>query len=266
MVKTLRNEFGEFDLIYSDDESTYSPYTTDLKDLTLNDVEPNWLNLVPKSNNSASRRVRIQYKKEFKNLDRFRKLSNDKIPKKEYVRCMLIRGHKRMIRQAKKMTPPKKTINKVNVYNIEQVIRWNSLCEHVKENQEILKEIAKTEKGPATDGKAKRGAFEKPEKSFNNGYCREYFARAEVECSYRMYVDVLFTENSLNTMCEKFNFTCCDQEMNHEEEVCKGKWTSLREYLKYTLIEELRENPDFARGADEESLDDEGMKVEMAMV
>lgn len=260
MVKTLRNELGEFDSIYSEDESTYSRYTTDLNNLPLDNVEPKGLNLIPKSKNGTSKRMRIQYKKELKYLNSFRKIPNDKIPKKEYVRCMLIRGHKRMIRQSKKLTPPKKTLNKVNVYNFEQVDCWNSLCENVKENREILEEIAKTEKGPATDGKAKRGTSEKPERSFNNGYCREYFASAEVEYSYRMYVDVLFTENDLNAMCNKFKITCCNPEMNHDVEVCKVKWASLREYLKFILIEELRENSDLAKGADEESLDYEEMK------
>mmetsp|Transcript_6729 Transcript_6729/g.6617 ORF Transcript_6729/g.6617 Transcript_6729/m.6617 type:complete len:86 (-) Transcript_6729:601-858(-) len=44
-------------------------------------------------------------------------------PKKEYLRCKLIRGHKRLMRQIKKNIKPEKTLNKFDSNN--QVGREN---------------------------------------------------------------------------------------------------------------------------------------------
>ena len=166
--------------------------------------------------------------------------SEKKVPKKEYVRCAMIRGHKRALRQIIKSITPSTTINKINSENPKQIQSWIDLSTHFHANSSSLSDIASTAQGPATDGKAKRDNSadrKKAEKSFNDKFCRSYFSSTIVRHSFELYCEVVISEENITLLCEKFKMSCCDGS-NHSE-LCKEKWINFKKYLKYTMIEEL---------------------------
>ena len=161
-------------------------------------------------------------------------------PKKEYIRCKLIRGHKRAIRNAFIGKKAKKTINRVNLKNKKQIVKLNEFSTHANNSKVMLEEVSRPENGPKTDGISKRSKVEldKAEKSFNNSYCRKYFRNSLTRESFKLYLDFLFHGSSVNELCDKFDFSCCSQRSNHNVD-CKEKWTNLEKYLKVELLSEL---------------------------
>ena len=167
-------------------------------------------------------------------------------PKKEYVRCKLIRGHKRAIRNAFLGKKAKKTINRINLKNKKQIAKLNEFSTHAYKNRFFLEEVSKPENGPKTDGISKKSLanFKGSEKSFNNNYCRKYFLNYLTRESFKLYCDVLFGGSSLNDLCDKFDFNCCSSKSNHNDE-CYEKWKCLETYLKFDLMSELGILSDF---------------------
>ena len=186
-----------------------------------------------KATSERSRRNTVKIFRDFQ-------CKNGKIPKKEYIRCKLIRGHKRAIRNAFIGKKAKKTINRVNLKNKKQIVKLNEFSTHVNKRKHMLEEVSRPENGPKTDGISKRSKVEldNAEKSFNNTYCRNYFRSSLTRKSFKLYLDFLFNGSSVNELCDKFDFSCCSHKSNHNVD-CKEKWMSLEKYLKVDLLSEL---------------------------
>lgn len=167
-------------------------------------------------------------------------------PKKEYVRCKLIRGHKRAIRNAFIGKKAKKTINRINFKNKKQIAKLDEFTAHAIQNRSILEEVSRPENGPKTDGISKKSKanLKDSEKSFNNNYCRKYFLNSLTRESFILYCDVLFDGSSVNELCEKFDFSCCSSKSTHNDE-CSEKWKLLEKYFKLDLMSELGILSDF---------------------
>lgn len=163
---------------------------------------------------------------------------NPKCPKKEYLRCKLIRGHKRAIRQIKKGIIPKTTLHKFDLNNRKSLRIWNEMIKIFENHTQIFLEISKTESGPNTDGKAKRkSSSTKIEKSFNSAFCKKYFLHEEVRRSYFFYVQLLFVEFDIMTLISKFQFRCCREDVHSVN--CIQNWIGLKNYITEEMIVEL---------------------------
>lgn len=162
-----------------------------------------------------------------------------KAPKKEYVRCKLIRGHKRAIRQVLSNITPKTTIHKFDEGDLKASSQWNVLKLLTTKDSASFMSLCKTEAGPVTDGKAKRlsDSFQDCEKSFNGKFCKQYFAQEDVRESFCQYINLIFTDYDPAILCEKFEFYCC-RGSKHQIE-CLDKWVNLSLYLKGDMLREL---------------------------
>ncbi|OMJ70198.1 hypothetical protein SteCoe_31880 [Stentor coeruleus] len=169
------------------------------------------------------------------------KFSTPKPPKKEYLRCKIIRGHKRATRQIIKGKTPKATIHKFAIENSRSLDVWYSLKSIIDQNPNLFIDCSNTVSGPKTDGQAKRKNSEGIEKSFNIAFCSNYFSNEKVRESYYYYIQLLFTNFNLTELCEKFNFKCCEGSPHKIN--CVEKWIMLKEYLEYHLIKELDLEP-----------------------
>jgi hypothetical protein len=163
-------------------------------------------------------------------------------PKMEYFRTKLIRGQKRNIRKVMENKVPRTTINKVNTKNQKQNAAWVIYKVQTENNMEELNKVAATNSGPLTDG----GSLHKQEygkdfkkilnaaKTFNNGFCEEYFLSDAVRQNFVLYVDVLFEGMTPEDLCQKFKFKCCLSD--HHSKSCEEHWSSLCRYAKNILI------------------------------
>ena len=165
--------------------------------------------------------------------------SATQVPKKEYVRCKLIRGHKRAVRQIMAGQKPKTTIHKFNADDSKSNSIWLLLSQLIEQELPIFEDTSKTESGPITDGKSKRGqaTLKDSQKSFNGTFCKSYFQEDHIRESFSVYIDLIFSNFDPEVLCEKFEFRCCRGKKHKIE--CLEKWNKLMNYLKLEMIEEL---------------------------
>jgi hypothetical protein len=237
MVKFLISEYGPLEIITSLDILGDLDLQTDVSPIVspLDTIEPGFFEIEMRDLPTPKKRSR----KKPTYLGNF-KSKNGNSPKKEYVRCKLIRGHKRAIRNSFIGKKAKKTINRINPKNKKQLLKFDLFANHAIKNKIILEIISRPENGPKTDGisKKSKSEYEQAEKSFNDNYCRKYFSNSITRDSFELYCEVLFYGSSVNELCEKFDFACCTIKNNHSDE-CRIKWNKLESFLKNELMNEL---------------------------
>ncbi|CAG9334553.1 unnamed protein product [Blepharisma stoltei] len=164
-----------------------------------------------------------------------------RLPKKEYLRCRVIRGHKRANRQIKKNTLPSKTINKLEPSNKMALEIWQVMtdCYHKRESE--FDALSVTDKKPKHRAKNKRNQnILSTKSSFNTDYCMHYFASEVVRESFFYYVEFLFSQIDPEDLCTKFDFRCC--KVKHDDR-CYEKWLYMKKYLHVYMIEDLGLEP-----------------------
>lgn len=170
------------------------------------------------------------------------KAKNSKPPKKEYLRCKLIRGHKRAIRQLAKGVIPLATLHRFDINNAKALRIWERMRKIYDENRCFFSKISKTEAGPNTDGKSKRlSSANENQKSFNLKFCQDYFLQECVRESYYFYVLLIYSDFDINILIEKFQYFCCKENAHRVE--CIEKWIMLREYITIYMFLELELRP-----------------------
>jgi hypothetical protein len=187
--------------------------------------------LAPKQNPKPDQKVLMHF-------DTYRK-SIQIPPKKEYIRCKLIRGHKRAIRQIISNQLPKATIHKFDPEDSKAHSLWMMMRQIYIINQSEFDSICKTESGPATDGRSKRDgeSVKASEKSFNSSFCKSYFYSKNVRDSFAVYLDLIFSNFDPKVLSEKFEFFCCRCELHSVD--CMEKWLDLMEYLRSDMLIEV---------------------------
>ncbi|CAG9311221.1 unnamed protein product [Blepharisma stoltei] len=178
-----------------------------------------------------------------------------KHPKKEYIRCKLIRGHKRANRQIQENVLPNKTIHRFNPNDTESASIWETLKEVYARNQEVLRDLSLTENGPQTDGKSKRLPSNDP-KSFNTTFCANYFKEQATRESFFYYTELLFCNFEPKILIEKFEIWCCPEGSKHDF-MCDRKWSLLKRYINDLMIEDLKADPWFPTNYNREKITDE---------
>ncbi|CAG9334549.1 unnamed protein product [Blepharisma stoltei] len=164
-----------------------------------------------------------------------------KPPKKENLRCKIIRGHKKLIRQFQKSTTPIRNLNKCDLSISQSAELWDVMQNHYFINKNELDDISRTENGPKTDGKTKRGLGRKGiQNSYNLLFCKEYFKSSVVKQSFFYYVQFLFSYLEPELLCEKFDLRCCRYEHDRK---CAEKWLLLKKYFTNYMIEDLETTP-----------------------
>ncbi|CAG9319803.1 unnamed protein product [Blepharisma stoltei] len=166
-----------------------------------------------------------------------------KPPKKEYLRCKLIRGHKRILRQLRKCVMPRKTLNRFDHSSHSARRLFDMLRSCYYRNAEELDRLSETSSGPITDGRAKRKhtPLAHVENSFNVTFCESYFSPASIRESYFLYVELVFSELNPEILCDKFDFWCCKK--RRHDGTCVEKWLLMKDVIQFNMISELGNEP-----------------------
>lgn len=161
-------------------------------------------------------------------------------PKKEYIRCRLIRGHKRANRQISRRILPTKTLNRFDPQNTRAVFCWDEMKRILKKDPAILSR-ALTENGPKTDGKSKRHSAPKDlQNSFNLHFCQNYFSPLSIRESYYYYIELVFAEFDPEQLSQKLELRCCAGIHSSD---CAVKWCVLKKYVQQGLLLDLNLEP-----------------------
>ncbi|OMJ70277.1 hypothetical protein SteCoe_31789 [Stentor coeruleus] len=147
-------------------------------------------------------------------------------PKKEYIRCKLIRGTKKSIRILNKSSFPNKLGNFESISS-QTLINWNAMMNYFIENKHVLKEFSSTQdKIP-----------DKETRSYNLKFCKMFFERLEVREAFQLYIEFLFSDYDYLRLCREFNFQCC-RTLRHTQQ-CGKRWEELKHFILNDMMEEI---------------------------
>ena len=180
-----------------------------------------------------------------------------KSPKKEYLRCKLIRGCKKCIRYLTQGKNPQKIVKfKKPSVKAKDVI--HKMITFHQENLGVLTDFSKT------DTKLSDQTF----KSYNSNFCSNFFKNEAVRKLFRFYIKLIFLDTDVPKLQKEFNFTCCFKK-DHSLE-CHEKWSHLKEYILHEMIQEVlsfssRSSPDeWAYSSKEEKSEEIENKSELS--
>ncbi|OMJ87958.1 hypothetical protein SteCoe_10193 [Stentor coeruleus] len=147
-------------------------------------------------------------------------------PKKEYIRCKLIRGTKKSIRILNKSSFPNKLGNFEGI-SPQTLTNWNAMMNYFTENKHVLKEFSSTQnKIP-----------DKEIRSYNLKFCKMFFERLEVREAFMLYIEFLFSDYDCLRLCREFNFQCC-RTLRHTQQ-CGKRWEELKNFILNDMMEEI---------------------------
>lgn len=165
-----------------------------------------------------------------------------KFPKKEYIRCKLIRGHKRLLRQIMLKESDLQSLLENSNFPSNKQFYWELLINTFSEHKELFTEIIPVEVGPVNEiMKRKKMKTDHLKRSFNAEFCKEYLAREETKQSYSFYIEFLFSEFNCDKFIKRFGFKCCT---SREHKLgCYMKWLLLKKYCSTIVLEDIQISP-----------------------
>ena len=161
-----------------------------------------------------------------------------KFPKKEYIRCKLIRGHKRILREIMENEEYIKHVMETNDSQSCKQVYWSLLVNSFIKYKKILVELIPVVVGPVNEiMKKKKMKIDHLKRSFNAEFCKEYMKRTETRESYHYYVEFIFSDMNCAKLIKKFGFKCCNNEDHNYS--CIMKWLLLKKFCGQMILEEL---------------------------
>ena len=199
---------------------------------------------------SATKEVSIRkVKAESKIRSLFYSVGARNFPKKEYIRCKLIRGHKRALRSLLEKVAISEGVENVDTFPTSKLYYWGLIEELFFRNQDYFQDIIPVEVGPINElMKRKKMKVDHLKRSFNAEFCRDYLAKQETRESYSYYIEYLFSEINCEKLIKIFGFRCCQKEIHRNS--CYLKWVILKKYCSKTILEDIKivpyqSKPDF---------------------
>ena len=223
--------------LFENHRITYS-YNISIENLDL--IEPiDSSDLKPRGNSSKSRKTRSRSKFEKKTLSLFID-KNNHFPKKEYLRCQIIRGVKRAIRESKVQGKyPTKKLHAIDSKSLASKLAWEQFIDSVRENSDFVSKYSSTQSGPLTDGKSSRKTNQAESKSFNDRFCQHFFSEIIRTSIYSKYLILIFTPFDCKTLQRKFNFRPAGHISKSCSDDCNKRWNLLKEYISLKMIQDL---------------------------
>lgn len=165
-----------------------------------------------------------------------------KFPKKEYIRCKLIRGHKRVLREIQDNENNLEALLQGCLYSDSKYYYWVLLTESFIMNREVFFKIIPVDAGPVNVMMKKRNInTESLKKSFNAQFCREYLEDEETRKSYSYYINFLFYDLDCERLRKRFGFRCCTSAKH--KYLCQIKWMWLKKLCEQIVLEDIGVQP-----------------------
>lgn len=179
-------------------------------------------------NKEKHHRTPLNFFKTFKSKNPS-KITSSQSPKKEYLRCKLIRGCKKCMRHLAQKKDPQK-IAKFKKMSPKAKRIWEKMLKFHEENLGTLGEFSKTD----------TTLSDEVYKSYNSKFCSRFFENVVVRKLFKLYIKLLFVDYDLNRLAKEFNFGCCIGK--HDENLCLLAWEELKNYILSEMVEEVLRN------------------------
>ena len=165
-----------------------------------------------------------------------------KFPKKEYIRCKLIRGHKRVLRAIQEKENNLGAFLQEDMYSDGKKYYWLLIAESFVVNREAFTKLIPVDAGPVNVMMKKRNVCtENLKKSFNKEFCREYLEDEETRKSYSYYINYLFCDLDCERLKKIFGFRCCTAAKH--KYYCQVKWIWLKIFCEQIVLEDIGVQP-----------------------
>ncbi|OMJ74999.1 hypothetical protein SteCoe_25958 [Stentor coeruleus] len=147
-------------------------------------------------------------------LSQFLDKSLDKSPRKDNIRCTLIRRIIKLIR----------SVNKCKI-KISLNPKSLKLLKIISANIDELSKLVNKKNLPYIENKTN-----KKYKSYNDSYCRIFFSNNVIRELYFVYIDYIFTSRTFEERCKDLNIYCCKDKRIRSSR-CTKKWEKLKNIL-----------------------------------
>lgn len=137
-----------------------------------------------------------------------------KKPRKEFIRCTILRKLVKIIRSVLK-NHVKIIINSISI----------EMLKIISENADDLRNAVNKNNLPYVENKKNRKY-----KSYNDKFCEMFFSNAIIKKVYALYIEYIFTTRNFDQRCKDLGVYCCKKK-NIKSVHCMMKWEILKDYL-----------------------------------
>jgi len=85
-------------------------------------------------------------------------------------------------------------------------------------------------------------------RTYNSAYLCSIFSASETRVAYRLYLKLVFCEESPESLVRRFKMTCCRGKVHRDQ--CRGKWATFRQLLEEYLGAKVVEGGEASRSVD----------------
>lgn len=153
-------------------------------------------------------------------------------PKLENIRYRVMRTLKKLLRRlAVNKSPGSRGLLQFQ-YNLGQGAYWYSkMQEYASSHHRTIYRFSELQNGPKVDQSRTTGTF--GFSTYNNPYMDFVFSNYEIRVIYRLFVNLLFSDDRVQSLNQRFKVLCC-QKTTHSEE-CVEKWSEFRKMMEEYL-------------------------------
>lgn len=186
---------------------------------SLNELDPCWNKYIEKELLSMFNRVKITQ------LNKERVICKGII--KSNLRILIVRGHLKSIKCALSGITPKsgvgivKTLGKNQKFDPVHLIAWNTFMSDCIKQVDLL-----SSQSPELIGINKRNR--NGGKTIENECCSMYLNEFAFRKSFILFVNFVFMDKDIESLCKRFKFRCCGDEKHLR---CAEKWEQMHRYL-----------------------------------
>lgn len=168
-------------------------------------------------------------------LKRFNKLKC----KKDNITVFFMRKLKFYLKNAVKGSYPKINRKAFKILDCSKDMYWRSFIELYRQNQILVTKAIETLCEPKSEKANQSQKNSSIPKSFNKNFCKEFFTEKVYRDAFRLVLDLIFSTENCEELCEAFKFRCCESGKNIHSNECNEKWRNLKSFFGYLLFDEL---------------------------
>lgn len=103
----------------------------------------------------------------------------------------------------------------------------SQIKEYCQQHQQSLTAFSSLKNGPCVDHR--RSGTTTGHNTYNNNYMREIFRQGEVRDAYSLYIRLLFSKDTPESLCKRFKIQCCA--LGTHSAACQEKWREFKGVL-----------------------------------
>lgn len=170
------------------------------------------------------------------------KTSNERKLKKEYLRVAVLRRFKKLLKKISSGNYYKYKLHKgTKSGEVKTNKNFLELVEMIKCSLNVFESLIVPDNTPVQDFAVLQKKDQIKFKTYNNKYLKSFFGCEETKRCYHYFINLIFADSSLSTLCKILNIKCCSS-VNHTDD-CYIKWNKLQNILLFDIFVDIGIKP-----------------------